>query len=187
MSHDFSVKFSSSITKLKDGKWVCWSQEAGMALRQQRAWRFVDGTEKELTAITEKTEWLATNEQIVGALGTIVEPALQRELEKISNAKAAWDKLKEKTHSRGIIAKLKSITSAIRNHTPVDTPTCTTITEIKDGLSTIFEGGGPTQEEWLIVLLLKLLWDGEYDWLRKDLLRFMMNSKMQITSDDIIE
>jgi len=69
----------------------------------------------------------------------------------------------------------------------IDTPASTAITEIKDGLSAVLEGGSPTQEEWLIVLLLNSLSDGDYNWLRKDLLGFMMNSKVQITSDDIVE
>ena len=89
MSHNFSVKFSSSIAKLKNGKWVHWSQEVSMALHQQRAWKFMDSMEQEPTLANKKMEWLATNDQIVGALGTIVEPALQHELQKISNAKTA--------------------------------------------------------------------------------------------------
>ena len=42
-------------------------------------------------------------------------------------------------------------------------------------------------EEWLIVLLLNSLSVGNYYWLRKDLLRFMMNAKIMVTSKDIIE
>jgi hypothetical protein len=51
----------------------------------------------------------------------------------------------------------------------------------------VFEETAPTQEEWLIILLLNSLSDGDYDWLRKDLLGFMMNLKITIISDDIIE
>ena len=47
-----------------------------MALLQQQAWRYMDGTEQEPRDGDKKAEWLATNNQIVGILGTIVEPAL---------------------------------------------------------------------------------------------------------------
>ena len=42
-------------------------------------------------------------------------------------------------------------------------------------------------EEWLVILLLNSLSDGNYDWLRKDPLCFMMNMKITVTSKDIIE
>jgi hypothetical protein len=188
MTRDFNVKFSSTIGKLKEGEWMKWSREVGMSLRAQHAWGYIDGTQvvpKEGTA--EKLEYLAEHDQIVGALGTIVEASLQNELLTITDAKGAWMKLKEKTHSKGIIAKLEAITSAIRNCFNSSTPASTTIVEIKDSLATVFEVKEPTQEEWLIVLLLNALSDGKYDWLRKDLLGFMTNSKVQMTSSDIVE
>jgi len=73
--------------------------------------------------------------------------------------------LKEKIHVRGIIAKLEALTSAIWNCITSSIPASTTITEIKDGLTSVFEGSAPMQEEWLVVLLLNSLADGEYDWL----------------------
>jgi len=130
---------------------------------------------------------LDVNDQIVRALGTAVEASLQRELETITNAKAAWDKLKEKTHVKGIIAKLEALTSTIRNCITSSIPTSTTITEIKDALTSVFEGSAPMQEEWPVILLLNTLADGEYDWLQKDLLGFMTNSKIQVSADDIVE
>jgi len=51
----------------------------------------------------------------------------------------------------------------------------------------VFEGGAPTNEEWLIVLLLNSLSDRSYDWLRKDLLGFMTNAKITTMSKDIIK
>jgi len=94
----------------------------------------------------------------------MVEASLQCELESINNVKVAWEKLKEKTHPKGIIAKLKCLTSAIHSQIVSDIPTSTTI---KDALGSIFVGGAPTNEEWHIVLLLNSLNDGYYDWLRK--------------------
>jgi len=135
----------------------------------------------------ELSEWNAAHDQIVGALGTMVGASLQCELESINNAKVAWEKLKEKTHLKGIISKLKCLSSAICSRIVSNIPASTTITKIKDALGAIFKGGPPSNEEWLIVLLLNSLSVGNYNWLRKDLLRFMMNAKIMVTSKDIIE
>jgi len=108
---------------------------------------------------------LDANNQIIGALSMVIEASLQRELETITNAKSAWDRLKEKMHAKGIIAKLEALTSAIQGHITSSIPASTTITEIKDALTSVFEGSVRTQEKWLVVLLLNALTDGEYDWL----------------------
>jgi len=187
MTKDFSMKFSSAIGKLKEGDWLRWSREISMALKVQRAWGYVDGTIVAPKDASELSEWEAAHDQIVGALGMMVEASLQCELKLISNAKVAWGRLKAKTHSKGIISKLKYLSSAIRSCIVPDTPELTTITEIKDTLGSVFKGGPPSNEEWLIVLLLNSLSDGNYDWLRKDLLGFMTNAKIMVTSEDIIE
>jgi len=187
MLKDFSIKFSSTIGKLKEGDWLRWFHKISMALRAQRGWGYVDG----ITVVPKDTqglsEWNATNDQIMSTLGTMVKASLQRKLKSIKNTKRAWDKLKEKMHSKGIISKLECLTSAIHNCITSDAPASTTIMEIKDTLGLVFEGGTLTSEEWLIGLLLNSLSDGNYDWLRKDLLCYMMNTKMTITSEDIIE
>jgi len=155
MMKEFTVKFSATIGKLKEGDWLQWLQEISMALRAQRGWGYIDGS---LTAPKTNTpkedEWWAAQNQIVGALGTMVEASLQHELESIKDAAIAWKLLKEKTHSTGLISKLENLTSAICNHIIPDTPASTTITKIKDSLRSVIEGGPPSSEEWLIVLLL---------------------------------
>ena len=159
-----------------------------MALRAQRGWGYIDGS---LTAPKNNThkeeEWLAAHNQIVSALGTMVEASLQCELESIKDATIAWKLLKKKTHSKGLISKLENLTSAICNHIIPNTPASTTITEIKDSLRSIFKGGFPSSEKWLIILLLNSLSDGQYNWLHKDLLRFMTNTQISVTSNDIIK
>src|SRR5882672_3293283 len=100
MAKDFSIKFSLAIGKLKEGDWLRWSREISMALRAQRGWGYMDGTTIAPKDPLELSEWNAAHDQIVGALGTMVKASLQRELESINNAKIAWDKLKEKTHSK---------------------------------------------------------------------------------------
>ncbi|KAF8586266.1 hypothetical protein K439DRAFT_1615259 [Ramaria rubella] len=158
-----------------------------MFLRAQKAWKYVDGSSKRPTDTTLLTEWLEANDQIVGALGGIVDVSLQHKLESITEPAMAWQKLKEKMQSTGIIAKLESMQSAIRNRFTVEVPFSTTITEICDSLTAIFDVASPTVDEWLIVLLLNALSDGTFNWLRKDLIMFMTNSKVQLSVKDIIE
>ena len=147
MLKDFSIKFSSTIGKLKEGDWLRWFHKISMALRAQRGWGSVDGT----TVVPKDTqglsEWNATNDQIMSTLGTMVKASLQRKLKSIKNTKRAWDKLKEKMHLKGIISKLECLTSTICDYIVSDIPASTTITEIKDALGLVFKGGAPMNEE----------------------------------------
>src|SRR5882724_5878430 len=113
MMKDFSIKFSSTIGKLNEGDWLQWSHEISMALRAQRGWGYVDSTMSTLKDTLELSEWNAAYDKVIGALGMMVEASLQCELESINNAKMAWGKLKEKTHSKGIIYKLEYLLSTI--------------------------------------------------------------------------
>src|SRR5882672_6216476 len=99
-----------------------------MALRAQRGWGYVDGTNTAPKDPLELLEWNAAHDQIVGALRTMVEASLQHKLEPINNGKVAWNKLKD---SKGIISKLECLSSAIRNCITPDTPASATIMEIK--------------------------------------------------------
>ena len=154
-------------------------------LRAQRGWGYVNGTNTSPKDPSKLSEWNAAHDQIVG-IGTMVEALLQHELKPINNAKVAWNRVKEKTHSKGIISKLKCLSSTIQNHITPDIPASTNITEIKDSLGLVFKGGAP-MNEWLIVLLLNSLSDGDYDWLRNDPLGFMTNTKITVTSEDIVK
>ncbi|KAF8572768.1 hypothetical protein K439DRAFT_1625546, partial [Ramaria rubella] len=115
---------------LTKGDWVRWSREVRMSLRAQKAWKYVDSTSTKPTEKAEAQEWAEVNNQIIGALGTIVDLLLQRELESITEAPVAWKRLWDKTQSTGIIARLESMQTVIRNRFSPDTPFSTTITEI---------------------------------------------------------
>jgi len=65
-----------------------------MALREQRGWGYMDGTNTAPKDPLELLEWKAAHDQIVGALGTMVEASLQCKLEPTNNAEVAWNKLK---------------------------------------------------------------------------------------------
>ena len=70
----------------------------------------------------------------------MVKALLQHELKLINNAKVAWEKLKLKTHSKGIISKLECPTSTICSCIVANVPASTTITEIKDALGQFSKG-----------------------------------------------
>ncbi|KAF8585503.1 hypothetical protein K439DRAFT_1615919 [Ramaria rubella] len=176
MTQDFTVKFLK-IEKLKEGEWIRWSREVKMSLCAQKAWKYVDPNTPIPTDKDEKIKWNEIHDQLVGAMGTIEDPSLQRELKSIMEAPKAWLKLKEKTHSHGIIVKLESILTAIRMRFSPDVSFSKTISKIQDAMAAVFESTAPTEDEWSIILLLNALSNGQYDWLRKDLLTFMVNQK----------
>ncbi|KAF8572838.1 hypothetical protein K439DRAFT_1625496 [Ramaria rubella] len=160
--HDtITVKFSK-IEKLKEGEWIRWSREVKMSLCAQKAWKYIDPNTLEPTDKDRKEKWIEIHIQLVGALGTIVDPLLQRKLESITEAPKAWIKLKKKTHLHGIISKLESISTAIRTRFLSDIPFSKTITEIWDAVATVFEGTALTKDEWSIILLLNTLSNGQY-------------------------
>ncbi|KAF8589669.1 hypothetical protein K439DRAFT_1612580 [Ramaria rubella] len=165
MTQNLTIKFPSKIEILKEGEWVRWSCEVRMSLQAQKAWKNIDGTCQKLTDSTLLPDWMEANDQIVGALSGIVDVSLQRELELITEAANTWKKLKEKTLSSGIIEKLESMQLAIRNRFSSDVPFSTTITEICDALTAMFDDTLPTIHDWLTVLLLNALSDRPYDWL----------------------
>ena len=68
MAKDFSVKFSSTIHKLKEGDWLRQLHEISMAPRAQRGWGYVDATTIVPKDMLELSKWNATHDQIVGAL-----------------------------------------------------------------------------------------------------------------------
>jgi len=87
-----------------------------MALRVQRGWGYIDGSlTTPKTNTPKEEEWLAAHNQIVSALGTMVEASLPCELESIKDTTIVWKLLKEKTHSKGLISKLKT------SHLPYET------------------------------------------------------------------
>ncbi|KAF8586152.1 hypothetical protein K439DRAFT_1615380 [Ramaria rubella] len=166
MTQDFTIKFSK-IEKLKVGGWIRWSREVKMSLHAQKPWKYINPNTPVPTDKDGKEKWNEIHDQLVGVMGMIVDPSLQHELESIMEALKAWLKLKEKTHSHGIIAKLESISMAIRTRFSAETLFSKTITELQDAVVAIFEGTALTEDEWSIILLLNTLSDGQYDWLRK--------------------
>ncbi|HEV7735942.1 MAG TPA: hypothetical protein VGO47_01030, partial [Chlamydiales bacterium] len=181
------IKTNTRIETLTEGGWNKWSREVKMNLRAQGAWKYVTGTVVEPKEDTAQLLWTDINDKIVGALGAIVDTSLQRELDPIVNAKEAWDKLKEKTQAKGIIAKLEWMQITIRAQFSEDVPFITTINEIRDTITEIHKPIAPTKDEWVTVLLLNALNSPNYNWLRKNLISFLTNSTITLSVEDIIQ
>lgn len=174
------------IEKLTEGKWISWSRSVRMSLCAQGIHKYIDGTSSEPSDEKEKARWLEINDKIVGALGLIVDTPLQRELETISTVKGAWDYIEGKYNAKTLSTKLKHMQTAIRSRFSRNTPVMRTMMEIEDAMDTIFEKGvGPTREEWLSILIMNALSDEEYEWLKKDLLSFIINLSIKVTVKDI--
>jgi len=74
----------------------------------------------------------------------------------------AWSLLKKRTQQDSIFAKLNAMHIAIHTKFSHNTLTIDTLSELKNLLACIYEGGqAPTQEEWSIVLMLNAF-EGSY-------------------------
>ncbi|KAF8573923.1 hypothetical protein K439DRAFT_1624730 [Ramaria rubella] len=89
MTQDFTVKFLK-IEKLKEGEWIRWSREVKMLLCAQKAWKYINLNTQAPTDKDEKIKWIEIHDKLVGVLGTIVDPSLQRELKSITEVPKAW-------------------------------------------------------------------------------------------------
>ena len=151
---------------LTDGKWPQWSRKVRAVLQVNGTWIYIEGpTSTAPASSTDLTDWNIANDHIVGALCSIVTDALLQDLEKLTTAKAVWLYLKQKMHQGGIISKLTALQNAI--HTCFSTPLSImpTIANIKDLITSVYNEGVPTQEEWTIVILLQVLADRDFEWL----------------------
>ena len=123
-----------------------------------------------------QAEWCTINLGIIGTLAKHVSPALKQELDKDMLAMNAWRMLKSRTHQEGIFAKLNSMHKALHTKFSFNTPTLDTLAEIKNLTASIYEGGrAPTHEEWLIILMLNVLEDTDYEPLRIQLLAWFQD------------
>jgi len=177
-----------TVGTLKEGAWPQWSRKCKASLRAQGAWSYIEGPL--VTAPTDATElvkWTTTNDRIVGAICGVVDDPLIQEIEKFTTAKTTWDYLKKKTHQGGILAKLTTLQSAIRTRFTSHSTISATIADIKDLIATVYDEGEPTKEEWTIVILLQALSDGDFDWLHKNLIGFMMGADSKLSSEDLIK
>jgi len=158
------------------------------ALQANGTWIYIEGAAStKPTTATELKDWHTTNDCIVGALCGIIDDALLQDLEKFNTAKETWTHLKMKTHQGGIIAKLTALQAAIQALFTSTTSIIMTIAEIKDLITTVYDEGAPTQEEWTTVILLQALADGKFEWLHKQFITTLTNQSSQLTSNDIIK
>jgi hypothetical protein len=176
------------INMLKEGKWPQWSRNVKGAFRSHGTWSYIEGSPSSLPRVTsEITVWDVANNRIVGALCGVVEDSLVQEVEKLTTVKEAWTYLKSKTHQGGIISKLMALQSVIRTRITSAASINPMLADIKDLIANIYDKGIPMCKEWTIVILLQVLADGEFNWLRKQFITVMTKKDSNLTSDDIIK
>jgi hypothetical protein len=184
-NYKLSVK---EIGILKEGKWPQWLRKVKGALRSHRMWSNIEGSlstppKSAIKVIT----WESMNDHIIGALCGVIEDSLVQEVKKLTTVKEAWTYLKSKVHQGGIILKLTALQSAICTCITSATSINLTLTNIKDLIANIYNEGTLTCEEWTIVILLQVLVEGEFDWLRKQFITVMTRKDSNLTLDDIIK
>jgi hypothetical protein len=150
---------------------------------------YLDGTTEAPDADGKKLmEWKEYNRRIIGTLGQIIDDLLAQELEMDMTAADAWRLLKKRTHQDGMVAKLNAMQTAIKTKFSPSKSMTVTIAEIRDLLSSIYEGGvAPTREDWFIVLMLNSLDGTEYDWVRKSLVTQFASAKTAPSEKVVIE
>ncbi|KAF8580148.1 hypothetical protein K439DRAFT_1620025 [Ramaria rubella] len=172
----------------KARNWTTWSRKCKAVLRGHSIWNLIEGNaESPPTDPLELIKWTNTNDHVVGALCQVVNDPLMQEIEKFVTEKQAWTHLKMKTHQGGRVSKLNAIHTTIRTRFTSHATFSATILKIKDHIATIYDGQEPTHKEWTIVLLLQALCDGEFEWMRKNLMSFITTSGTTLSSDNIIK
>lgn len=172
---------------LTPGQWLSWSRKCKASLRAAGVWDFIDGdsTIQPVDAM-ERVTWMKTNDRIVGALCLVIEDSLIEQTESFTTALSAWTYLKQKTHRRNLVAKYNVLQTAlcirIKSHESI----ASTIAEIKTSIAKTYEETEPTKDDLILVLLLQALSDDEFDWLRKRLMNFIVNSTATLSWEDII-
>ena len=184
---DYNVNIID-IPKLVDGQWAKWAREVRSAFREAGMLGYITGSLKQPTDAREFADWQIYNSRIIGTLGRIIDDALVQEIETLETAREAWLLLEKRMNPGGIGAKLNAIRNALMTKFSTSTPTTSTIAEIKDLLSTIYENGGPpSREELSIIILLNALDGTDYDWVCKSLVTQFSNPKTSPTERDVIE
>ena len=166
--------------------WPMWSRKCKSVLRGYGLWTYIEGhNNKPPTDPTKAGDWNDMNDRIIGALCQVVENSLAQEIEHLTTAVEAWERLKSKTYQSGAISKFNALQTAM--HTRFTTPETVnaTIADMKDLIEVIYDKMAPTKEEMTVTLYLHAMADGDFDWLRKLLIGNMTSSSMKLTPDEI--
>ena len=77
-------------------------------------YRYIKGTNSTKPADAAKvSDWVETNDHIVGTLCQVVNNSLAQGIENLMNAHDAWERLKSKTYQSGIISKFNTLQNAM--------------------------------------------------------------------------
>ena len=125
------------------------------------------------------------NDLIVGTICQVVDNALSQEMENLTMAYEAWNKLKGKMYRSDVISKFNALHTAMRTCFTTPNTVTATIANIKDLIEIIYDRTAPTKEEMLITLYLYAMADDEFDWLCKLMIGNMTLTSLTITPDEI--
>lgn len=187
MGHEYNVKVNIE-EKLREGNWAKWSKDMEFTFMEAGIMDYIDGTYH--IPIDEKMTpaWKSINSRIVGTLGKHVEDSLKGLLTSSMLTREAWGLLKLRTQQGGLLAKMSAITTAICSRFDDMQRTNVTIAEIDNAIVSIYEGGiPPTQDKFTILVYMNALRDTDLDWVRKNLLTLIGNSKKTITKTEVAE
>jgi len=133
-------------------------------------------------------EWKIINSCIIGTLERHIAPDLAQELDEGITTAEAWSLLKKRTQQDGLFAKLNSMHVAQHTKFSHNMPTIDTLSELKNLLASVCEGGqAPTQDEWSIVLRLNVLEGSDYDSLCGYLVTQFQNVKTALSQKEVYD
>jgi len=139
---EYNVKIRD-MEPLVEGHWTTWSREMKFSFLEAGLAQYLDGSNAPLESDKASThaQWKSINSHIIGTLGRHVAPSLAQELEEDMSTAEAWLLLKKRTQQDGILAKLNSMHVALCTKFSHSTPTIDTLSELKNLLASIYEGG----------------------------------------------
>jgi len=139
---NYNVKIRD-IEPLVEQCWTTWSCEMKFSFLEASLTQYLDGSNAPLKSdkASMHSQWKAINLQIFGMLGRHVTPSLAQELEEDMSAAEAWLLLKKRTQQDSIFAKLNAMHVSLCTKFSHNMPTIDTLSELKNLLASIYEGG----------------------------------------------
>src|SRR5882724_9735090 len=186
---DYNVKIRD-IEPLVEGHWTTWSCEMKFSFLEAGLAQYLNGSNApvESDKVSVHAQWKAINLHIIGMLGRHITPSLAQELEEDMSAVEAWLLLKKRTQQDGIFAKLNAMHVALHTKFSHNMPTIDTLSELKNLLTSIYEGReAHTQEEWSIVLMLNTLKGSDYNSILAHLIAQFQNARTTPSQKEVYD
>ena len=129
---DIKLNVKNVGTLTADG-WTMWSRKCKSVLQSYGLWTYIKRTNSTKPADAAKvSDWVETNDHIVGTLCQVVNNSLAQGIENLMNAHDAWERLKSKMYQSGVISKFNALQNAMQARFMTPDTINATITDIKD-------------------------------------------------------